>query len=434
MHTNTRNCLLLIIIGSFLFQSCYRNDISFGNLPDNNYSNVVYTDTVEPILSTVTLDSFVTNNVSSFLLGKYNDPYLGIISAKPFFQMTILSDTVNIPSTAVYDSLYFIARPNKYYYGDTSRVQTIYVNELADYINYAYSNYIFNTASFPVMPTPLGSKTLKIRPSADTSIMIRLSDVKGQEFFSKLQQRADEILTDASFQNYFKGISLSVDDIDTSAVYGLNSSATDMVMRVFYHNTVPYFQSKWVDFTLKTGAYSFNQIIPNRTGTFLQSSSSGTNEFPSKQTDNTAFTQYGTGVLLKITFPSLKGIATTDKIVKLQKAELLMRPMGGSYDFNKFKLPASLSLVQTNGTNTLGATTAGGLAPVTDEIYGSGAYYRVDLTSYINKLLTTTGSEDEGLFFIGYNSSPNADRAVIGNDKQAIYKTRLLVTAVIINK
>jgi hypothetical protein len=434
MLINTRNCSLLFIVGSLLFQSCYRNEIEFGNLPDTNYTNVVFTDTVEPILSTVTLDSFATNGASSFLFGKYSDPYLGIISAKPFFQMTIFSDTLNIPSTAVYDSFCFIMRPNKYYYGDTSRAQTINVSELANIIDYTYNNKLYNTSDVPVMPLPLGSKTVQIRPSADTVIMVRLSDVKGLEFFSKLQQRADEILTDANFQNYFKGISLSVGDNDTTAVYGLNGVANGMVMRVFYHTTTPYFQSKSCDFTLKNGTYNFNQVLSDRTGTPLYSTTTGTKEFPSEQTNNVAFTQYGTGVLLKLTFPYLKGIITTDKIVKLQKAVLVIRPMGSSFDFNKFKLPSSLYLAQTDATNSVGASITNNVVPITDEIYGADTYYSVDITSYINTLLTNNGTEDQGLFFIGSNTPPNADRAVIGNNKQSQYRTQLLLTAIIINK
>ncbi len=430
---NIRNCLLLFMIVSVLCQSCYRNSIEFGTLPDSNYTNLVYTDTIEPRLSTVVFDSFPTNNISSFLIGKYEDPYMGIVSTKPFFQMTILSDTVNMPSTAVYDSLCFIAHPNKYYYGDTSRAQTISVNELADLINYTYSNYIYNTSNFPVMPTPLGSKTLKIRPLADTLIMIRLSDARGAEFFSKLQQKANEILTDANFQNYFKGISLSVGDNDTTAVYGLDASATSIAMRVFYHNTTPYFQSKWTDFTLKSGAYNFNQVIADRTGTPLYSSMGGVKEFPSENTNNIAYTQYGTGVLLKLTFPSLKNIITTDKIIKLQKAELVIRPIGSGYDPGGFKLPTNLSLTETNGTNSLLSTLAANINPVTDEIYGTDTYYTVDVSSYINTLLTTTNSEDQGLFFVGSPQS-NVDRAIIGNGNQATYRTQLLVTAIVINK
>ena len=434
MLSNTRNGLLVMIIGSFFFQSCYRNDIAFGNLPDNNYSNVVFTDTVEPVLSTVTLDSFVTNNASSFLLGKYSDPYLGIISAKPFFQMTVLSDTLNIPSTAAYDSICFIARPNKYYYGDTSRPQTIYVNELSDFINYTYGNNLYNTSSFPVMPHTLGSKTLKIRPSSDTLITVRLNDSKGMELFSKLQQKADEMANDANFQDYFKGISLSVDNNDTTAVYGLSGSVNDVVMRIFYHNTIPYFQSKTFDFTLRSATYSFNQIIPDRNGTLLYSGTRRTQEFPSAQTNNIAFTQYGAGVLLKLTFPYLKGIMSTDQIVKLQKAELLLRPLGSGYDLNKFRLPANLYLAQTDATNAVGASIASNLVPVTDEIYGANTYYKIDVTSYINTLLTTSGTDGDGLFFIGNNIPPNVDRAVIGNSEQALYRTQLLLTVVIIKK
>src|SRR5690349_16287703 len=431
---NTRSCLLLLMIGAFLFQSCYRNDIEFGNLPDTNYTNVVSIDTVEAALSTVVLDSFATSGASSFLLGKYNDPYLGIISAKPFFQMTISANTPSIPSTASYDSLCLIIHPSKYYYGDTSRAQTIYVNELADFINYTYGNYVYNTSSFPVMPSPLGTKTVKARPTADTSIMIRLSDAKGTEFFSKLQQGADEILTDANFQNYFKGISLSVGNNDTTAVYGLRGSANDMIMRVFYHTTTPFFANESYDFTLKSGGYNFNQILSDRSGLPINPTTPGTEEFPSEKTNNVAFTQYGTGVMLKLTFPSLKGIATTDKIVRLQKAELVIRPIPSSFDFNKFKLPSSLSLIQTDATNSLLSTIASNIVPVTDEIYGTDTYYQADVTTFINTLLTTNGTEDDGLFFIGSTNPPNADRTVIGNGKQALYKTQLLLTAIIINK
>ncbi|MFI5186764.1 MAG: DUF4270 family protein [Chitinophagales bacterium] len=425
--------LVIIIVFSVLLQSCYRNDIGFGNLPDNNYTNVVFTDTVEAVLSTVVLDSFVTNGASSFLLGKYKDPYLGIVSARPFFQMTIPSSE-SIPTTAQYDSIDFIIHLNKYYYGDTSRAQTIFINELADFINYSYSTNLYNTSNFSVKPTPLGSQTFKIRPSVDDSILIRMDDAKGTELFDKLQQQDNDIINDDNFQNYFKGVSLSVGENDTTAVYGLNGSANNMVMRIFYHTTTPYLQSQSVDFTLKGGTYSFNQIITDRTGTSLYPATPGIKEFPSEQTNNLAFTQYGAGVLLKITFPSLKGIIATDKLVELQKAELMVRPVAAGFDFNKFKLPDNLSLAQTDGTNTVGSYAVNNVPPVTDEIYGLDTYYKFDVTSYINTLLTTAGGEDKGFFLIENNASPNVTRAVIGNNRQSVYRTQLLVTAIIINK
>jgi len=434
MRRNIKGCLPVIIILSFLWQSCYRNDIGFGNLPDNNYANVVFTDTVAPILSTVVLDSFSTNGASSFLLGKYHDPYLGIISARPFFQMTIPTLNVTIPVTAQYDSACFIIHPDKYYYGDTSRPQTIFVNELAEFINYTYNTSLYNTSNFSVKPAPLASKTLKISPSADDSILLRMDDAKGKELFDKLQQQSDDILNDANFQNYFKGVSLSVSNNDTTAVYGLNGSPAGMAMRIFYHTTTPYFQNQFVDFPLTANTHSFNQVITDRTGTLLYPSTPGIKEFPSEQTNHVAFSQYGAGVLLKITFPSLKGILTTDKIVELQKAELLVRPIPSGYDFNKFKLPDNLSLFQTDGTNTLGAVVVNNVPLVTDDIYDVGTYYKFDVTSYINTLLTTSGNTDKGFYLLGNSGSPNVTRAIIGDNQQSLYNTQLLVTAIIINK
>ena len=341
MVIEKRIAVLLIVLVSFFWIACSRTDIHFGNVPDNNYSNLVYIDTIEPKLSTFLLDSFVTNNGTSFLLGRYKDPYLGIVSAKPFFQMTIPSETVIIASSSHYDSACLVIHLNKYFYGDTSQPQTIHVDEVAQTIDYTYNNNLYNTSDFPVNPVPLGSKTLKLRPSVDDSVTIRLSDSKGMEFFQKLQQQTEDVTNDDNFQNYFKGIRLSVNENDTTSVYGLN--AATIHLRIYYHTTVPLPVSNSADFPGRANSYSFNQILTDRTGTLLNLSR--IKEYPSELTNDISFTQYGAGVLLKVLFPSIKGILSTDKIVKLQKAELLIRPMGQTYD--KLRLPESLYLAKS---------------------------------------------------------------------------------------
>ena len=77
-------------IGSFVFislafVSCYRNDIQFGNLPQTDYTRLVYIDTIEPRLSTLILDSFSTNSPGGFLLGKYKDALPGNDFSKTIF-------------------------------------------------------------------------------------------------------------------------------------------------------------------------------------------------------------------------------------------------------------------------------------------------------------------------------------------------------------
>ena len=437
---NNRNNLLFIPI-CLLCLSCSRNDIEFGNIPDNNYTNIVYIDSVQPQLSTVILDSFATGNTTSFLLGKYKDPYLGLVSAKPFFQITIPSGVVDIASTSQFDSACFIIHLNKYYYGDTSLAQTIFVNELAQAIDYTYNNNLYNTSDIPAKPAALGSKKLKIQPSKNDSIIIRLDAAKGLEIYNKLQQKSDDVANDVNFQNYFKGIALSVNDNDTTAVYGLNGSDGNMVLRIYYHTTIPFPESKYVDFSSKANSYSFNQLVTNRAGTSLYSSTTGIKEFSSTQTNDLVFTQYGTGVLLKMIFPSIKGIIATDKIVKLQKAELIIRPMGQTYDNFKYKLPSKLYLAQTNGTNGIGTevldSTLNNIqyaAPSIDEIYGLNTYYRFNITSYINAMLTNNNVADVGFFLLENKDVLQVNRAVIGDSKQPLFKTQLLLTTLIINK
>jgi len=317
---------------------------------------------------------------------------------------------------------------NKYYYGDTSRAQTLNVDELSQAINYIYNNNLYNTSDFPVKPVSLGAKSVRLRPSVDDSVSIRLSDVKGMELFQKLQTQADEVTSDDGFQNYFKGIRLSVDDGDTTSVYGLNPATIDL--RIYYHTTVPLPASNSIDFPAKLNTFSFNQILTDRTGTLLSLPS--TKEYPSELTNHISFTQYGAGVLLKIIFPSIKGILTTDKIVKLQKAVLVIRPMGQTYE--KLKLPGSLYLAQTDATNTIGAVVGNDTPPVEDEIYGLNTYYKIDVTSFINGLLTTSGTDDRGVFVIERTGTREINRAVIGNGKQATFKTQLQLTIFTVNK
>ena len=55
---NRNKLLLLITTTVYVFSSCQRNDIEFGTIPENSYTNLVYTDTIDVKLSTILTDSF----------------------------------------------------------------------------------------------------------------------------------------------------------------------------------------------------------------------------------------------------------------------------------------------------------------------------------------------------------------------------------------
>jgi len=437
-----RSVPILLLVLILLDISCTRKNIDFGQDLANSYTNLVLIDTVGVTLSTVISDSFETGTATSFLVGKYHDPYLGIIAAKPFFQMSIPASAPTLPVTAQYDSLGLIIHFNKYYYGDTTRLQTITVNELAQPITFDVDDKLYNTSDFPVKIPSLGSINVRIGPTSTDSLHIRLNDAKGMELFSKIEEQSTDIASSGDFVNYFKGISLSTGAGDTTAIYGLTDS---IVMRLYYHTTTPFPTAGVVDFPFQANTYAFQQLRSNRSGTGITGSQApnGTTEISAAQTNDVAFLQGGTGVRLKMTFPSLRSILSTDKIVRLLKAELILRPAYRSFDRNHYPLPDPVFLQQTDGTNIAGPTIQDStgsaiqnISPVIDDLYGENNYYRFNVTPYINTLLTTTGTNDKGFFVMNNwsTSNMNVTRLVMNNSLHGAQSSELLLSVLVINK
>jgi len=429
----TRATVLFILPIACFVISCTRNQIDFGTVPENSYTRLVYIDTVGIQLSTVMIDSFSTANAPSFLMGKYKDPYIGLVSTKPFFQLNRPATLPDIPDEAVFDSLTCILRLNKYYYGDTTSVETIYVNELAQPISLSYNSTIYNTTNVEMKPSPLGSKVVRLRPGIDDSVAIRLDDLKGQELFSKLRQKTDDVTNIESFQNYFKGMALTTGINDTSIVYGLKDT---VVMRVNYHTSTPFPVTHYIDFISEVNTEAFNQILSDRSGAGLVSSNKGVTEIPASQTHHLSFTQPGTGLYLKLTMPSLKGVLLSEDIVRLLKAELVIRPLYQSFDLYRYKLPSKVYLLQTNGSNIPGSSVGQTVDPIIDNIYGQNNYYSYDVTSYINTLINTAGSQDDGVYVVQglAGSTLQLDRIVAGDATIPGFTTQLKLSVLIINK
>jgi hypothetical protein len=431
----------LMLAGLLIYSSCTRNDIEFGTVPDNNYSRLAYIDSVGIAQSTVITDSFETGSATTLLLGRYKDPYLGVVSARSFFQMDKPATFQNIETTATYDSLILIIKPNDYYYGDSSRVQTIYVHELAQPIVLGYASRLYNTSSTGLKPFPLGSRTLRIRPVLDDSIKIRLDDNKGRELFEELQRQTSVVTRSDDFLNYLYGISLSTGETDTASIIGLQTGSS-LWMRLYYHTNTPFDVNSVIDFPMLANTLTYNQILANRTGTGIISVSPSVSELPASKTGGYSFSQLGTGMAAKISFPGLRGILLNNHYLKLLRAELILRPAESSFDREKFRLPDRIELQSTDATNinqgSITDSTGNDVlyaTPVIDEIYGRNNYYQFNLTSYINHLLSTPGSEDYALYIQPTFSAvtPNVNRFIMGGNSHDGYISQLRLSVLIIN-
>jgi hypothetical protein len=429
------------LIFSALLSSCYKKEIQMGSDLAESYTRIITVDTIGVTLSSFVLDSFKTAGNSFALIGNYNDAYTGKTNASTFFQPglpTLSEDAATLlPKSAVYDSIVIYMRGSGYYYGDTTQPFAISVYELARQPSPDEDRQdVWNTSDVPVKATPLATVSKFFRPSVKDSVVFRLPDTMGKDFYTKIQSKANQFSTQALFLEYFKGLAIKPTNTTSGAVYGFNMGDSSIRMRLHYHLTLPYKQDKTIEFiTTRTDA-QFNRVVTDRTGTPLQRHSSEEREFFATATTPYSFSQSGTGVYLKAKFPTLREVLKIGDVVRLMDARLILKPVKGTYNYYGNKLPNPLFLATTDASNIAGSqlldTTGQSVqyrAPSIDDVYGINTNYTFNITSYINALINTPGSGENGLFIIedAASSSKQINRAVIGGRLNETYQTKLIL-------
>lgn len=429
---------LLMITGLY---SCYKKDIQFGNDMAESHTRLITIDTVTPVMSTYLLDSFATSGASLAMIGLYKDAYLGNTTASTYLQFGLpaLSEDVStlIPSHARFDSLVLYMKPAGYYYGDTTKPFSISVQELAAQLDYTYASQIYNTSSVNLKPGVLGTYSKRISPTRRDTVVIKLPYDRGLDFYDKIRTKASEFQSETNFLNYFKGVCIQPGGSNDGAIYNFNVGDSSIKLRLYYHVTVPYFEQKELDFTLTRTSYLFNRIITDRTGTSLEATTPKQREFFASTQYPYAFTQDGTGALLKVTFPSLRELLKIDDVVRLLDAKLILKPVIGTFDDYKYPLPNALYMAQTDATNAIGtplADTTGETIQYRsaniDRLYGENTQYTFSVTSYINALLNTEGTSEHGVFILQEppGTCKQINRGVFGSRQNTQYQTKLVLT------
>jgi hypothetical protein len=141
-------------------------------------------------------------------------------------------------------------------------------------------------------------------------------------------------------------------------------------------------------------------------------------------------------------FPTLKGVIQNEDIVRLLKAELIIRPVAQSFDRSKLRLPSKLFLINTDGSNIPGISVtspAGGVQfinPTLDNIFNLDNYYSFDVTANINTMINTPGSEDDGFYVVQglAGSVQQLDRIVVGDKTIPGYTTQLKLSVLVISQ
>lgn len=423
----------------FIMGGCEKSYIQFGDsFVNNNYTNIVMVDTIAPVISTVFRDSVVTSQTGTVLAGSYTDPVFGHISAASFFVMGNPSATPDFHASAMFDSLTLRLTGDSSFYGDSTIVQRLQVEQLSERILFGDNETsLYDKSNFAVSAGILGSVALSIKPSQKDSVHIRLTDSKGIDLWNLIKNKATEVSTVTDFEYYFKGLKISPENpAANAAIYGFYDT---IVMRLHYHESNPNVVEKYIDFALTSQNKQFNQLHYNRSGTVLDSSIPENKEIASENLNAAAYIQPLTGALMKMRFPTIRNaLLQRSDYLQLMSAELIFKPLGNTYS-QYLMLPPQLTAYTTDVNNlpgsvigslgSTGSSTAQYGNLVTDWLYGRDTYYSYDVTSYLQEQVLLSGDHSNALLFFppspAYNTRLN--RVAVGDSRNAENKMQLKV-------
>ncbi len=416
---------LLAILFILAIGACTKPQIAFQSVYNgSNATNVIVVDTFAVKLSTVFLDSFTTSGTVAQLLGRYKDPFFGVITSQSYTDIGTPLPLPVLTNYSIYDSIQLIMRINRTFYGDTTKVQRFFVSQLSQTLNFPYTQTAFySNNTIPYDPTILGSASVIINPTAGftsqrqgDSVKMTLPNSLGEELFGLLYRQPDTITNATMFRNYFKGLTIYPDTTLPGAVYGFKDT---IVMRIYYHEPGVITIQKTTDFSTVNQYSQFNHITADRSGTPTAPLSQANPELASTSSGNQAFLQPITSLYTKLLFPTIGDLQGYPDYLAVMKAELIIKPVQGTYS-PTLNLPPQVNLSLTNQGNTIGATLPYGNGNLSiDYLYGTNTSYTYDITAYIQNALTqgAVNNAKNGLILITPASLFNTtfNRAVLGD-------------------
>ncbi|GAB2779618.1 DUF4270 family protein [Rhabdobacter roseus] len=310
-----------------------------------------YTDTLTIRTSTVLADSVHTGNPDVFLMGKYQDPVLGKVTASSFTSVRLVG-AQEIQAGAVYDSL-VLRMGYSYTYGDTLPAQKMAVHRLTEVLSRTTSYY--NNSSVGYESTPLATTSFNARPVSNNILRVKLPNTLGTELMTLLATTSNQ--TTETLQNALKGLAF-IPDASNTAVVGFqgasvwvtlyyHNSSTDTTARSFFILT-NYNYEATNQSPPRTDRAAFNRVTADRTGTPLEGIRPLT-PIPAAMTNGLTYVHDALGIRTKIEIPYLhtlrrNGAAAINRAeIRIKPDQSLVKPGLG--------LPLNLVLLETDSTN-----------------------------------------------------------------------------------
>jgi hypothetical protein len=287
--------LSILFFMMLLFSACKKKDFLNGKdaIDSSEILNGTTIDTFDIITYTIAEDSTITSNPANAVLGSYNDPKFGKMSASFYTQFrlgTLNPDFGDINSIKI-DS-FVLALKYVGYYGDLGE-QSFEIFEMDESI-YLDSNYyaFSDIATKNVNLIPVGKRNIVPNPNEKT--IVGGDTVDAQMRIQLDTNLAKALINEAKFGNgfssnenfltFFKGIKVETNNLNQSKgeggifYFNLNDPASKATI-YFTQDTV----SKSFDLLINTSCADFNHVEIENTGYPIQNvladSTIGLNEF-----------------------------------------------------------------------------------------------------------------------------------------------------------
>jgi len=383
IHNPTKKLLFFLsffLTALFILSACQKQPAlgDFGNsyIDDNKSAQIVVVDTATIDVSTTFVDSVSTAGTGYLMVGSYNDDWLGKVTSRSFFQVAPPPSLPAIdPRIDTYDSIgmIFFFRPGSPYYGDTTQYQTYVVNQVDTLMELPpFNNGWFSSYLLPTGPD-LGSTSVRIEPNRPVSngtiasntsqgtgdtVRIRLDDQLGQTIYNMVYNKSDTVKNSTKWLKWFHGLSLSPGaGAPANIINGIKDSC---IMRIYYRENALFSTEKFIDFEFTNKNVQYNYVTTDRTGKPIAGLNRPTQTVqpppltPSAQIGHAGYVQSMEGLNVKLTFPYLNAIALRRDFIGLLRAQLIVRPVPGSFS-QIWRLPPQVGIFTTDQHNQLGA-------------------------------------------------------------------------------
>ena len=385
--------LLLIGVVAAIFCTCDPDGDSrvVGDVFTDNRTVLGYVDSFSLKLSTVRLDSFITSGNTDIIMGYCKDEKVGNVSAETYIPIVFSSKT-NIPDDAEYDSIIICFKPKGGWIGDTLKPKEVKIYEVLEEIRpryYSDQQQMFNHIKLERSENELATVTIDPFPKRGLVSWAHINDSLGRKWFEMVRDGDDAMDKTEYFLEYFKGICIVPQTTDctwgldfvTSSTEVPESKMVDDVLqfeiRLCYHKPGDDELGSYMTFVPKANSNQYVYFDNDRSGTPFDTLQIDGGKVYSTESDNVSYIQTGSGMVLRIEFPTLASLNSASEYMSVVDARLIIKPKEYTFD-EATPLPSRLFLALTDDSNDLQSN----LVDLAGNVVSSQIYYTTNGEPY----------------------------------------------------